>query len=253
MPRAIALDRVEILRRAPLEALQDPTELERRIIPALGLNDDVPEHFPADLQAFLGSGLLAWQWPTQLAPYLATLSHYPIRRYLEIGVQHGGMFVLSTEYFNRFSPTEQAVAADILRSPGVQDYARQNPRVHGMWMDSSSPDFRAWVRAQAPWDLVLIDGNHHYNAARHDFLSVHGHAKAVAFHDTVAPDWPGIGQLWAEVRNEYADEYEFVDFAAQYPEVVDRVGSSLLGIGLAVRRDFGPSLTEVAAAVDARH
>ncbi len=50
---------------------------------------------------------------------------------------------------------------------------------------------------------------------------------------------------WREVREEHADAYDFAEFTEQYPEVQKRVGGTLLGIGLAVRKDFGPPLADL--------
>src|SRR4051794_16183495 len=80
-PPPLDLDRVERIRRADLDALRDPDRLEA-LLPELGIIDDRPELFPPELRHDLGRGLRYWQYPSQLAPYLALLSGIPIRRYL---------------------------------------------------------------------------------------------------------------------------------------------------------------------------
>ncbi|WP_163153391.1 hypothetical protein [Bradyrhizobium uaiense] len=48
--------------------------LEREFIPALELNDESLREQPSELSASFGKGLHIWQYPSQLAPYLAWLS-----------------------------------------------------------------------------------------------------------------------------------------------------------------------------------
>ncbi|QOZ33873.1 hypothetical protein [Bradyrhizobium sp. CCBAU 53421] len=48
--------------------------LEREFIPALGLNDELLHEQPPELAPSFGKGLHLWQYPNQLAPYLAWLA-----------------------------------------------------------------------------------------------------------------------------------------------------------------------------------
>lgn len=50
---------------------------------------------------------------------------------------------------------------------------------------------RAWDK---PIDLLFIDGNHHYDGVKADFMSWYPHVKkggVIAFHD-YHPNWPGV-------------------------------------------------------------
>jgi precorrin-6B methylase 2 len=56
---------------------------------------------------------LQWQYPNQFSKYLAELAAHPVDRYLEIGVRHGGTFVITVEYLSRFHPVREAIAVDL--------------------------------------------------------------------------------------------------------------------------------------------
>src|SRR5215217_6027727 len=190
-PPALELDRVDVVSRAHLEELRDG----------------------------LGRGLHFWQYPNQLAPYLSLFSEIPVRRYLELGVQHGGTFVLSTEYFDRFHAMEKAIAVDISRVRSGPAYRRMQPRASFVTVDSGEPRFARMLEREGPFDLVLIDGDHSREAVRRDWETVRPHASVIAFHDIVDSMSPGVAEVWADVRREHADAYEFHEFTQQYPEV----------------------------------
>ena len=235
----IDLGRARLLRSADPEALRDAHRLEHEILPTLGINDDMPDLFPPGFEeAHLGHGLRYWQYPCQLAPYLVFLSRLPIRRYMEIGVQHGGTFVLTTEYLDRFQPVERAIAVDVMQIRSLRDYEQQRPGVSFVIENSQSERFARRVAGEAPLDLVLIDGDHSREAVRRDWETVHPHAKVVAFHDIVDAYSPGVVETWGEIRREHAGEWEFHEFAEQYPEVLERTGAPHLGLGVAVRRGW---------------
>ncbi len=52
----------------------DTDYLEHTLIPALGLNDEILHEQPRELSASYGKGLHIWQYPNQLAAYLAWLA-----------------------------------------------------------------------------------------------------------------------------------------------------------------------------------
>jgi hypothetical protein len=93
----------------------------------------------------------------------------------------------------------------------------------------------------APYDLVLVDADHSYEACRRDVDTVLAHANVLALHDIVDAACPGVRQVWRELREETAAERDFFEFTAQYEEIVRRNGHPALGLGIAVRRDFRPS------------
>lgn len=237
--RPIDLTRLEALRVADVSALRTPEVLER-LLPELGLNDEILSEFPADLLPSCGEGLLSWQYPNQFAPYLCELARYPIESYLEIGARHGGTFAITVEYLNRFTPVHTALAVDIGASPTLLEYERIRPGARFAQVSSSSDEFRELVRATGRFDLVLIDGNHVEAAAWSDFETIRPHARMVAVHDIGSDACPGIAKVWSRIRREYAGHYRFLEFTAQYDDVVERTGARFLGIGLAVPLDMEP-------------
>ncbi len=217
---------------APLWLLQsvdatDAAALEQ-ILPRLGLADDVPHVLPSALQPYVGKGLRHWQYPNQFAPYLAFAASLGIDSYLEIGVRHGGTFLITVEALG----VRDAVAVDIDRVPALD----ARPGVMFVRADSRSRRFKRLV-ASRTFDLVLIDGNHAYDAVASDLATVRDHARAIALHDIVDQASPGVRRVWSELRASGAGEFDFHEFTAQYDEVVERVGDTVLGIGLAVRKN----------------
>ena len=120
-PKAIDLERIALIRAAPLHDLAQADKIEKLLL-NLGLNDEGIDEFPAVLHPFCGSGLRIWQYPSQFSKYLLQLSGLHVRSYLEIGVRHGGSFVATVELLNRFFPLEFAVAIDILPAPSMTEY-----------------------------------------------------------------------------------------------------------------------------------
>jgi hypothetical protein len=231
---SIDLSCADAIRGADPDRLRDARYLERDLLPRLGANDDMPELFPPHMRELLGFGLRYWQYPCQLAPYLAHLAPLGIRRYLEIGVQHGGTFVITTEYLARLAGIADAVAVDVMNVRSLRRYSRDRPEARFVRESSRSDRFRAMLREHGPFDLALIDGDHRYEAVLSDWETVRGHARLVAFHDIVDSLSPGVQRVWREVRERHAGEYDFLEFTEQYGEVRERTGNTYLGIGLAV-------------------
>jgi predicted O-methyltransferase YrrM len=184
---------IDLSRRAPIAhadvaTLRDPARLEE-LLPEVGLNDDEPSWMADRLQPFLGSGLRLWQYPNQFAPYLALLARVTVRSYLEIGVQHGGSFTVTLTYLERLhGPLRTAVAADIAYAPGVARLARERAEVRQLVIDSASPEFREALEEHAPFDLVMIDGDHSYEATKRDFEDWSPHMApdgTILFHDAL--------------------------------------------------------------------
>lgn len=101
----------------------------------------------------------------------------------------------------------------------------------------TSTGFRRYL---GPFDLVLVDGNHAYDAVRRDIETVLPHTSMLALHDIVDDASPGVRRAWAELRAEHGHELELHEFTAQYDEVLRIIGRPVLGIGLAVRRKTAP-------------
>ena len=240
LPELIDLGPAALIAEHDPAWLSDAGNLERELLPRLGLSDDVPHVYPAALQHAVGQGLRHWQYPRQFAPYLAELSRRSVHSYLEIGVRHGGTFVITVEYLSRFGAVERAVAVDLDHVPALDAYAQQRPEVRAVQADSRSQRFARVVRELGPFDLVLVDGNHAYKAVRGDIETILPYTSMLALHDIVDDASPGVRRAWAELRAEQDAEFELLEFTAQYDEVLAVIGRPVLGIGLAIRRDTGP-------------
>ncbi|HEX8120367.1 MAG TPA: class I SAM-dependent methyltransferase [Solirubrobacteraceae bacterium] len=243
LPPARELDvaPLELLRSADLETLRDPERLERDILPALGLNDEELDEFPRELYEFCGRGLRHWQYPNQFGPYLATLAGQPISSYLEVGVRHGGTFLITVEYLSRFRPLRKALAMDVVDSPWLRGQLKGRAGMRMVLADSQMPQF-GWVLArEGPFDLALVDAAHHESTAQSDLEAVRPHANIVVLHDVVSQACPGVGTVWRRFRDEETADWDFLEFTAQYDDVVQRMGGPYLGIGVAIRKTRLPA------------
>jgi hypothetical protein len=229
--RVIDLSGASALRGAPADALRDPQQLAL-VLAEGGLNDEHLEQFPAHLHPYCGKGLRLWQLPNQFAPYLLEVARHGVRRYLEIGVRHGGSFTATVEYLSRVGELEEAVAIDIDAIPALLPYPLDQPSVRLMQADTGTDRFAAWMRRHPGFDLAFIDGLHSYEGCRGDFETMRSRARMIALHDISNHIEPEVGRVWADIRRDYADEYDFHEFTAQYVES----GPPDMGIGLAIRR-----------------
>lgn len=242
LPEPLDLSPLAAVRTADADRLLDPAWLER-LLASLGLSEDLGSRslFPDELSPFLGTGLRQAQYPNQLAPYLVELAGRRIRSYLEIGAQHGGTFLLLSEYLRRTSGLERALAVDLYRVPAIADYRRAKPavEVRAIRTSSASRRFRRLVEDEGPFDLVTIDADHSEEACRRDFEAVREHSRLIAFHDVVGSDTPGVVAVWDDAKRSYGGEFDFSEFVAQYPQVqAAHQGACFLGIGLAARREL---------------
>ncbi len=231
----IELERRNLIRQLDREALADAARLEP-LLAELGLNDEGLEEYPAFLHPHCGQGLRIWQLPNQFSRYLAALSRLGIESYLEIGVRHGGAFVATVEYLDRFRPLRFALAIDVIPSPSLVEYQRLRPGAEFIQINSQSPAFRRLLEERGEIDLVFIDSFHEEEQLRRELLGVQETANVLAFHDIVSQTYPGVGRVWREVRE--MENYVCQEFTDQY--TTD--GTSHMGIGLAVRgdRQVGP-------------
>lgn len=239
IPAAIDIAPLDLIRTADRSALADAVYLESRLLPELGLNEDLAEFFPSSLQRYTARGLRSSQYPRQFAAYLAFLRQYPIRSYLEIGVQHGGTFLITVEFLRRFQTLERAVAMDMFDVPALHAYTATGLPATLLRLDSRSRRARREIEELGPFDLVLVDGDHAEAGCRADFELVRPHASMIAFHDIAGANTPGVAKVWTDIRAEYSDRYDFVEFTQQYEDVRARTNASFLGLGVAVRKGFG--------------
>jgi cephalosporin hydroxylase len=221
---------VNAIRGASLPELKDAAYLERTLLPGLGLNDEVLREFPEHLYPWCGFGLRSWQYPCQFAQYLTFISDKNIRTYAEIGVRHGGTFIITLEYLRRFNAIQLAYAVDIEPSPLLSVYASMNPDVTYQIGSSRSQPVTTFLHGR-PWDLVLIDGDHSSEGCRLDFECVRHGAGLVALHDICSDSCPGVVEVWQLIR-QTTPASRLTEFVTQYDDVFRRTGGSFLGIGI---------------------
>jgi methyltransferase family protein len=227
-PTSIDLSRVDLIRRSTTEQLSDRAAVERLLL-QLGLNDEGLDELPNELHGCCG-GLHVWQYPTQFSRYLVRLSQVGVRSYLEIGVRHGGSFVATVEFLDRFAPLDCAIAVDIIDCPSMARYMVMNPRARFWHIDSRSSELSTRLDALGGVDLAFIDSHHEEAQCRDEVARLLPRANMIALHDIANVRCPGIGRVWHELTQ--LSGYEHFEFVEQYDE-----RGPFMGIGLLVRRD----------------
>ena len=227
---------INLIRDVPIEDLHDKSAIEK-ILLSMGLNDEISDEFPKELYPYSGFGLFSWQYPSQFSGLLLAISKLDIKSYIEIGVRHGGTFIIISEYLKRLNPEfNKSIAVDLNESKSLRAYADSCSEVKFMIENSLTNKFRDFIQESEGFDLAFIDGDHSYEGARSDFETMRNQAKHIIFHDIVSVVCPGVCTMWQHVKARYADEYDFYEFIDQYDEVVERTGNTYLGIGLAVKK-----------------
>lgn len=127
-----------------------------------------------------------------------------VRKYLEIGSRFGDS--LYAVMANLPVPSI-GIAVDLEARPEL--YAtRDELRKMGhdcIVLSGSSRNHlnQQMIGSAAPFDLILIDGDHTYDAVAADWRIYMPHGKTVVFHDIVNPENPSVGQLWTEIKARY--------------------------------------------------
>lgn len=221
---------VQEIRCADRSNLLDRHWLATWLLPRLGLNDEWAHEFPESLQRFCGTGIKSWQFPAQFAGYLVYLASKNITNYLEIGVRHGGTFIITCEYLDRFTPLQSMLAADPFQSSTLADYLALQPKAMHVADFSHSHVGRSAIASRF-WDHALIDGDHSFDGCMTDFLLLKDRAKRVAFHDIVSDTNPGVVQVWETIRS-VTPARRIFEQTQQYTEVAARSGQNLMGLGV---------------------
>ena len=234
--KSLEFERLEIIKNAPLEDLQKVDSLIE-ILKKCGLNNEFIHEFPQQLYNYAGQGLHSWQYPVQFAQYLIQLSKLPISNYLEIGVRHGGSFLITVEYLKRFNANfNKAIGIDIDYSKILDNYVQDNDLIDYIIMDSQSTEFTQLID-KLDIDLALIDGDHNLAPCKSDFITLKNKAKFIGFHDICSVVCPGVCATWMYAKSTCKNSvaYEFIE---QYDEVIKRTSNSYLGLGLLVQKEY---------------
>lgn len=233
VPTAIAL-----IESVPDDKLRDIDFLELELIPALGLNDENLHEQPQELSSFFGTGLHVFQYPNQLARYLAWLADHArdTRAYAEIGSRWGGTFITVCEWLHRIgAPLHAAIAIDpIGETPMLKLYgnhlAQRGVDYRFAKEFSPSPLVNDLFSNILP-DFVFIDGDHSMVGALADHMLARQSAKIIVHHDIASDACPETTELWNALKKLESGTFTSIEFIDQYASVK----GSFLGIG-ALRR-----------------
>ncbi len=228
----IDLYKLDFITKENIENLRNVNYLQYNILPKLGINNERPKMFPKELTGF---GLFYCQYPIQFAKYLVLLSKLQINSYMEIGVRHGGTFVITTEYLKKFNPNVKTYAVDIGYSPSLAKHYN-NGNAKFIQINSLSNKFRELVANLSPLDLVLIDADHSEEGCRYDYYSVKDHANIISLHDICNDNCLGVSKVWSEIKQN--ENYICFEFTEQYDEIIQKENKTFLGLGVAIKKNY---------------
>lgn len=143
-----------------------------------------------------------------------------VRSYLEVGVRYGGSF---ETIMSALPPRSMGCAVDF---PGgnfgdensvpiflesVKRLRAKDYSVNYVFGPSGSEDVISRARQFAPYDALLIDGDHSYQAVKEDFNNYADMARIVILHDIAAPhdvrSKTGkpveVPAFWQEIKQSY--------------------------------------------------
>lgn len=163
------------------------------------------------------SGRDASQRNDELAAFIALLKAEGARRYLEIGARHGDTFHAVMMALPKGS---QGVALDLPGGKWGTDKSRaalldavEDVNANGRTAEVIFGNSRALgviqaVALRGPYDAVLIDGDHTYEAVAEDYANYRTMARIVALHDIDGAGLTAksgghpveVPRLWAEIR-----------------------------------------------------
>lgn len=180
------------------------------------------------------SGRKASQHPGELNSLIGLFLDRGVTSYLEIGARHGDTFF---EVMRSLPEGSRGVAVDLPEGPWGASGSRESLQeavselqnlgmgTLGVLGDSRSEAVLQRVRELGPYDAVLIDGDHRYEAVSSDFR--HYQAPITAFHDiaghglTLGDKEMGVPRFWNEIKDEY-----------EHLEIIDPSDERPMGIGV---------------------
>lgn len=205
------------------------------ILPTFGMNNECINEIPNKFSPFFGWGIKCWQYPNQFSKFLTYLRNIEVSSYLEIGVRHGGTFIIINEILLKNNPHLESHALDMIPQSEIlkiyQTKFRKQPFnyhtcssqdlfIFGKLGDTSDHSISKQI------DMVFIDGCHSYHCAKRDYLlSLMLGAKYIILHDIKNVATKGVKNLWAEIKRTHKICHEFTD---QY----DDVEGDFMGIGV---------------------
>ena len=158
-----------------------------------------------DLGVFGGTyegGINCQQIPDEVAPCIHAIleSGDRIKSYLEIGVAAGG----TTFLFNHFFQFDKIVLVDDNKHQKAGLRANTLKNIEHIEVIGNSQDEESvnQVRVLAPFDIVMIDGDHHYASVKLDTLLYLPFLRAGGFlilHDSALIEW-GVPRVVRELK-----------------------------------------------------
>jgi cephalosporin hydroxylase len=191
-----------------------------------------------DIQTF--SGRRASQHPQELYPFIDLLKKHNVRRYLEIGARHGDTFheVMSALPVGSFGVAVDLVAGPWGTAKSVKHLRKacdalidSGRRVQIVLGNSRSPQIIERIAAFAPFDAILIDGDHRYDEVKADWLNYSPMAPIIAFHDIAGEgehtkDGKALPVEVPRLWNEIKGQFEHVEFIGE---------NTTMGIGVLLK------------------
>lgn len=169
------------------------------------------------------------QHEEELAQLIDFLQRENVRSYLEIGVERGGTF---RRVMMSLPEGSKGVAVD-LPIFAVDEFSRRvffdvisrlhksGRQVNFITASSELPEVVEEVRGRGPYDAVLIDGDHSYDAVKRDFENYGPMAKFVIFHDIKSESAAiDVQRFWDEIKWGY-----------MHMEIV-HTGGAYMGLGI---------------------
>jgi hypothetical protein len=179
------------------------------------------------------SGRKASQQPNELAAFIEIIKHSDA--YLEIGARHGDTFY---EVMRSLPKGSKGVAVDMPNGPWggnsrhalldcCEELTNLGYNVTLIFGDSAAVAGK--VRELGPFDAVLIDADHRFEAVKRDFAN-YGDSPIVAFHD-IDGDGLDCGGMpvevplfWREIKQQF-----------RHTEIIDPSDDRKMGIGVLFR------------------
>lgn len=152
------------------------------------------------------------QDPDELARFIELVHEVGARRYLEVGCRNGDTFYA---VMRAIGERGRGLAIDLPENPAareslsstVTELRLADMAADAIFANSQSEETIERVRQYGPFDLILIDADHRYAGARHDFDAYGDLAPVVALHDIASPPGNmsdgapnGVPRLWSEIK-----------------------------------------------------
>lgn len=168
------------------------------------------------------------QVDAELAELTGLLVEIGVSSYLEIGARYGGSF---EAILTALGPMARGVAVDFpggnfgdeesapILLAAIDRLRKRHARAGAIFGPSTAPEVVERVEALAPFDVVLIDADHSYEAVRRDFETYLPMArKAIVLHDIAAPKGTHsktgkpveVPRFWDDIGFAYSDRQEIV-------------------------------------------